>query len=152
MRVLLIFLAGLVGCAEDLTPPEIWIDYSPINLGVVGLDELDGSVELHVQLTNRGDDLLVIDGVTLRADTRCSMSFNGPDLTELPNEESAFIQLSYSPTEEGDDHLSLEISSNADNYPLLVVPICSRVVSSVSDSDEAMSCTEPAADQADCAE
>ena len=152
MRVLLFLMAGVSGCAGELAPPEIWIDYSPINLGVVGIDEIGDAVEFHIQLTNRGDELLIIDDVSIRGDSRCSMTVNGPDLTELPNEESAFIQLTYSPPEVGDDHLALEVASNADNYSVLIVPICSRVVETVSDSDESISCIEPPADQADCSE
>jgi len=150
MRVILATLPLVVACTS--TPPEIMIDISPVNVGIRSIDpELD-PLHFDLQLTNRGDKTLSIESVTFRGDTNCAFTFDGPDYFDLGYEDTAFIRGWYQPTVAGEDQLAMEVVSNAENYPTLVVPICGKGVEPGTTDVEPATCEVPPEDQADCEE
>lgn len=122
-------LAILTGCnGEDAGkgPASITVGLSPVNYGVV---EVGGQTLYHdMQLTNTGGDLLTIESIYLHGDHRCSFDFEGPDSVEIPGTQSTFLRLWYVPEEAGEDQVTVEIVSNADNFASFEVGLCGLAV------------------------
>jgi len=119
------FVVVLAACTgeEESGPPQITVDWSPVTLGVVGLPQKD-SFHFDMQFTNIGGELLTVESVSVKGDYRCAFSFEGPDETEIPTTESMFVRGYYEPPSEGEDQISIEVRSNAKDYPDFVVSIC----------------------------
>ena len=150
MRAATLSLVLLIaGC--ETTPPEISIDISPVNCGIRSTDPDLDPYEFNLQLINLGEQTLVIEDVVYRGDQNCSFNFEGPDVTELGFEETAFIRGFWAPTVEGEDQIAMEeVSSNAENHPLLVVPICGLGVAPGTEDAEPIECQVPPEDQREC--
>lgn len=138
----------LPGCGQ--APPEIWIDVSPVNVGIRSTDPDLGALHFDVQLYNRGEETLVIETVAVRGDQRCAFDWQGPDVLELPQDGSAFIRGFYKPLEEGEDQVALIIVSNSSVNDPLVVPVCGKGVAPGVESAEGVACQLPPEDQPDC--
>ena len=148
---LLIFSLGFCGCTEELDPPEIWIDISPVNVGARSIDLAVEPRRFDLQLTNRGEEVLVIDSIAIKGDQNCAFEFIGPDINELAQDERAFIRGWYGPTIAADDQIALEINSNCVVFPTLVVPVCGRgVPPGTEDAGPPLVCNVPPPDQPDC--
>ena len=151
MKRLMGFLL-LAACSgeEASGPAQITVDWSPVTLGVVGLPQKD---EFHfdMQFTNIGGELLTLESVTVKGDYRCSFEFDGPDVTEVATTESMFIRGYYAPPSEGVDQISIEVRSNAKDYPDFVVSICGAAVPTgeVKGTDEPV-CQGPDPSAANC--
>ncbi len=154
MKTILISVALLgllvVGCDEGAGPPEIAIDVSPVDVGPRSVDPDVSPLHFDLQLYNGGGDVLAISSVTYRGDVNCAFTFEGPDRTELGPEESAFIRGWYKPEVVDLDHIAMEVVSNADNFPLLVVPICGKGVEPGTLIVRPYECVVPEPDQPDC--
>jgi hypothetical protein len=128
-RLMLVLFA--MGCkpAEEKGPPQITVDWSPVTLGVVGLP-MEQPFDFDMQFTNIGGELLTLESVTVKGDYRCAFNpaFEGPDVTDIATTESAFIRGHYWPSTEGEDQISIEVVSNAKDYPVFVVSICGSAV------------------------
>jgi hypothetical protein len=146
----LLALLLCIGCVEELSPPEIMIDISPVNVGIREISPDTDLYHFDLQLYNLGDKELRIDSVDYRGDQFCSFTFEGPDVWEMGKNESAFIRGWYDPVAPGEDHISMEIVSNADNYPLFVVPICGKAVPAGTTEAEFPVCQIPPAEPANC--
>lgn len=84
-------------------------------------------------LTNcsTGNEPLTISKIVLAGDSRCSMIFDKTkDVESLVVEpgEATIIRVLYKPSDLGEDHAALRITSNAENFPELVLPMCARAV------------------------
>lgn len=149
--VVMLALVALIGCDDELSQPEIWIDLSPVNLGIHEIDPDAGPFDFNLQLSNRGEKKLVIESVVYRGDQNCSLTFDGPDLWELGEEESAFIQGHYLPTVAAVDQVAMTVYSNSQQNAELVVPICGKAVpAGTEDPGDDPVCQVPPADQPDC--
>jgi hypothetical protein len=145
-------LLACAGCEDELTGPEIFIDISPVNLGVHAVAPDAGAYDFDLQLTNRGDRKLVLSSVDYRGDQNCAFTFQGPDLWEMGKDESAFIRGFYEPAIAGEDQIAMEVVSNADNFPNLIVPICALAVPAGTQDAGPPVCEVPLASQPDCEE
>ena len=131
MKSFLCLIALLfVACGEredgDLDPPQISVDVSPLWVGDRSIAEEAPPKEFNLQIRNTGEQTLTISNVRLRADQNCAFRWEGPDITEIKADDSAFIRGWYEPTVRGEDNVALVIESNSDTLATLVVPICGR--------------------------
>jgi hypothetical protein len=151
--VLFLLLFGCAACEEDLSPPEIWIDISPVYVGIHEINPESEPYHFDLRFTNRGEEALEIESARIRGDQYCAFEFQGPDILELGEDESAFMRGWYNPAVAADDQIALELYSNAVNYPMLVVPVCGRgVLPGTQDAGPAPSCNVPPTSQPDCPE
>ena len=148
--VLALLIVICAGCDDELDPPEIWIDISPVNLGIHTTAADAGAYHFDLQLINRGEEQLIIQSVDYRGDQNCAFTFEGPDMFEMGENESSFIRGWYEPVVAGDDQIAMDVISNAHNYPTLVVPICGRAVPPGTEDATMPECQVPPADQPDC--
>jgi hypothetical protein len=149
-RLMACVLLAACGGQEETGPAQITVDWSPVTLGVHGLPQKE---EFHfdMQFTNIGGELLTLESVTVKGDSRCAFTFEGPDITEIAATESAFIRGFYAPTSEGEDQIAIEVVSNAKDYPDFVVSICGAAVPSAGlDGAEEPVCQGPAESAANC--
>jgi hypothetical protein len=155
-HLMVIFIVGLLlcgACDEESSPAELWIDIEPpIWAGNRSIDPDISPRDFNLQLTNRGDEVLTIDSVIKRGDSNCAFVFDGPDITKLMHNESAFIRVLYKPLVAEKDQVAMEISSNSHVNPLLVLPICGQGVVPGSDDPDEFDCVDPPASQPDCAD
>lgn len=138
------------GCDEDLSPPEISIEISPIRVPDFELFPDAGPHHFDYQLLNRGDQVLKIDSVAFRGDQYCSFEFQGPDRMEVTQSEPAFIRGWYRPQGETEDKIAMEVLSNSHIHNPLIVPICGRGVHPGADAGVGFECKVPPANQPDC--
>jgi hypothetical protein len=149
--VLPLTLLVFAACAEELSPPRIEIDISPVNLGIHQIDPDAEHYHFDLQLINKGEQKLIIESVTYRGDQNCSFTFEGPDKMEMGKNESSFIRGWYVPTIEGEDQIEMLVVSNSDKYDNLIVPICGKAVPLGTEDPGALPvCVLPPADQPDC--
>ncbi len=137
-------MVGLVACAED--PPEIWLDRSPVELGVVAPGE---EVDFSLQIANDGGGTLQIDPFALRGDDDCAFWLEGPDVDQLSGSMQGFVQGTFRPTREGLHQVALYLTSNAETLPSLTVPICALVAKGAKPGDVPV-CEEPPEDAPNC--
>jgi len=150
-RAVLSFLfVACAGCEAQLEPPEIGIDISPVNLGIHSIAADAGLYHFDLQLTNNGEETLVLESVSYRGDQNCSFTFEGPDTMELSENESSFVRGWYEPTISGEDQIAMEVLSNASNFPKLVVPICGKAVPPGTEDAGMPVCQVPPQEQPDC--
>ena len=135
-----------------MSPPEITIDVSPVSLGERSIASDAEALRFDLQLLNLGDEELVINEVRLRGDGGCAFTLSDPDQWSLYRGESSFVRGWYQPTTAGEDHVALEVESNAANFPLLVVPVCGRGVAEVGEQGAPVECLVPEETAADCGE
>ena len=160
MRTLagILVMVVCVACDEELSEPEIWIDISPVSVGTRSISPDLDPLHFDLQFINRGEQTLEIYGFNIRGDRNCSFVFEGPDnknageeKLELGENQSTFVRGWYKPRVVGEDQISLEMSSNAGNFPLLIVPICGRgVLPETVDAGPGPVCNVPPPDQPDC--
>lgn len=148
--ILLLGLLPLLACEEGNIPAEIWIDISPVNVGVRSTSPDAGSLHFDLQITNRGDEILAIERLESSGDQNCHFTFDGPDKSDLGKEESAFIRGWYQPVIPAGDQIALLVYSNADNVNPLVVPICGRGINEGDPFRKAPLCIVPPEEQEDC--
>jgi hypothetical protein len=149
---LALVFATLVGCDDELEPPKIDIDISPVNVGIHSTSPDAGTYHFDLQLINIGEETLVIQSVDYRGDQNCAFTFDGPDLLEMGENESSFVRGWYDPVVEGEDQIAMDVVSNAVNYPTMVVPICGKAVPPGTEDAGMPVCQVPPADQPDCEE
>ncbi len=150
LAVLLILLACLA-CEEDLTPPEITGAARVLWLGDFALDAEPEPFDLSIY--NTGEETLKIEKLEVRGDQYCSFTISQPDLTELGENDVAFIRGWYDPERVASDQIAIEITSNAVNLPLFIIPICGLGKTPEDTTDyEPMTCNIPPPSQPDCEE
>jgi hypothetical protein len=149
--VLAIAMLLCCGCGEELAAPEIEPDVSPMNLGIHVIDPEAPVYQFNLQLTNIGEQKLVIDSVSYRGDQNCSFTFEGPDIFHLKANESAFVRGWYEPTIPAEDQIALIVISNAKTHGELVIPVCALAVTPETTDAEVPVCQVPPETQPDCA-
>jgi hypothetical protein len=147
--VALLFLV-CAGCEDELKPASIWIDVSPVNLGVHSTAEDAGPYHFDLQLINIGEEKLVLESVEYRGDQNCAFTFEGPDVWEMNANQSSFVRGWYEPTVPAEDQIAMTVMSNADNYPELIVPICGLAVPPETEDAVPIECQVPPDDQPNC--
>lgn len=149
LLLIVVVFACLAACEEEsLSPPEISIDLSPVPVGTHYTDASPYVFNLMIQ--NRGEQTLEISSVVSRGDQNCAFAWIGPDIAELEFNESAFLQGTYDPSSAGEDYIALEITSNAENYTVMEVPVCGKAIAPGDDPGEDITCQLPPSDQPDC--
>lgn len=88
--------------------------------------EVGETVNQPLILRNDGRQTLMISTVTIQGDVRNHFTFQGPDVMTVESFDNALVQLRYAPTAPGWDAVRLEVTSNAENYPVLAVFILAR--------------------------
>jgi len=143
----------VVACAAcTATPPQISVDVSPVNVGVRSIDPDLDPRHFDLQFTNRGEQTLIIESVTWRGDQNCAFDFEGPDVSELGEDDAAFLRGFYKPTVVGEDQIAMEVVSNSEEHATLIVPICGKGVEPGTVDAEPPVCQVPPDDQPDCPE
>jgi hypothetical protein len=115
-----------VGCGEDPDPgtqpqfeqPQILPDNSPICLSYNPV-EVNRTQSQNVLLRNDGAQTLVIEGAAITADDDDRFDVAGVTPSEVNFRGTAVTQVRFSPTSPGWDTAFLEVTSNAQNFPLL---------------------------------
>jgi hypothetical protein len=97
----------------------------------VSSTEAGGAGEAQIfQLTNGSrTETLKISKVSITGDPRCSFEYvekRDLERSTLVPGESAVLRVLYKPAAIGVDHAHLRVSSNAENFPTLILPICGR--------------------------
>jgi len=151
-RIGVFVLLACLGCEEEISPPEISIELSPIRVPDFELFADAGPHHFDYQLLNRGDEVLKIESVVFRGDQYCSFEFQGPDRMEVTQSEPAFIRGWYRPQGQTEDQIAMEVMSNSHIHNPLVVPICGRGVQPDADAGADFECQVPPAGQPDCVE
>ena len=151
MRTWSLCFLSLVSVACGSASPEIWLDLSPVDLGVH-----DPGGDIHpfsLQVGNRGGGDLTLERVALYHDERCTMEVEGPDAWELSEGHEALFRGEYTPpAEPGVDVAVLVIDSDDPELARLLVPICAAVDDP--DAEEPLDpgdCVLPEEDIPDCA-
>lgn len=111
--------------------PQICPDLSPIRF----CSRLGGSTNtINILLDNRGESELTLSRIQLRGDARCAFKQprTSPEVGEaIKPGASAVFQFRYAPPAgAGEDHAAIEILSDAENLPSLLIPVCGRAVTS----------------------
>jgi hypothetical protein len=83
-----------------------------------------------VELTNTGESVLTIYSVVARGDTACA--FIDPELRDpdggvplnINPQETILFSFRYAPPNEGRFNALVEFTSNAENFPVLRIPLC----------------------------
>jgi hypothetical protein len=115
--------------------PEACPDLSPVRFCAreAGSDNV-----VNLKVLNRGNKPLTVNSVKVRGDTRCAfkMPQYSPALgTAVEGGDSLIFQFQYDPPSPGDDHIAIEVTTNADNLPLIVIPVCGHGVPPVQNLD-----------------
>jgi hypothetical protein len=88
-----------------------------------------------VEITNTGESVLTIDSVVARGDTSCA--FVDPELRDpdggvplnINPQETILFSFRFSPPSTGRFNALVEFTSNAENFPVLRIPMCGIGVS-----------------------
>lgn len=128
----------------DCAEPQLCPDHGAHQMPYYVLDPNGPGETLSFALTNctTGNDKLIINTVELTGDERCSFIFNKStdvEALEIPAGETRSIQAVYKPKALGEDHVHLRITTNAQNFPDLVLPICGRANPESSGTDAGVS-------------
>ena len=161
--ILALLLAGCGDGDDNLAPPQISVDRSPLWAGVRSIAEEAPPKVFDLQIRNIGEQTLEISKVSMRGDQNCAFSWDGPDITSVKAHDAAFVRFEYKPTVRGDDAIALSIESNSETYETLVVPICGQgalqeEVDQMNEEeadggttdDDTYICDVPPSDQGDC--
>ena len=90
-------------------------------------------------LQNFGRQPLTITGIRVRGDERCAFvePQTSPAIGQtVEGADGMILRFKYRPPAEGEDHIQIEVESDAENFPLLSVSVCGRGVTSTT-TDEA---------------
>jgi len=119
-------LAACPGGNDLPVKPQLKLDRSSIGFGQeFGSGTFVGtSPQQSIQITNGGQQDLVISGTTLTGDP--AFTKNGPSTTTLKSNEQTFVQLIFTPTAAGNFSAKLNIASNAENAPSQDVPVTGK--------------------------
>jgi hypothetical protein len=153
--VLSLLFVACAGCEAELEPPEILPDINPVYIPSLTSDPTAEPYTFDLQLTNNGEETLVIESVTYRGDQNCAftMETEDPALWEIDQNGSTFVRWYYDRTFPHQDQIEMDVVSNASNYPTLQIAICGEVFSPTEPTDAGVeTCLLPPADQPDCAE
>lgn len=109
---------------------QICPNRSPLNYQswLVGTDR-----PFNLLLTNAGQTPLHISSIKVRGDDRCAFAppqFAPAITTPIPPKDGLIIRLKYNPPSTGQDHIFIEINSDAENFPLLGLAACGKAVNS----------------------
>jgi hypothetical protein len=93
------------------------------------------SIPFAINNCSTGNQQLTITKVELMGDARCSFTFkDSSDYVEKkivepggPSVDASTIRTIFKPDKLGEDHAAFKITSNAQNYPTYVIPICYKV-------------------------
>jgi len=115
------------GANSCFTPAQICPNIAPITF----CTRTGGSSNpVNLTLENRGELPMKITGVKVRGDTRCA--FKRAQFSPVIGEtiepgRSMVIRFFYeAPAGAGEDHALVEITSDAENYPTLAIPVCGK--------------------------
>ncbi len=129
------------GCFD---PPQICPDISPLNLCGVGVADPDVH-QYNVLLLNRGQKPYKILGVQVRGDAGCAIA----DVRTVPaiggevtGGDAAVLNFTFRPTAAGDVQAAIEITTDAENFPTLYLPLCGRGVTGTPSADDCIACTD----------
>ncbi|HEV8320248.1 MAG TPA: hypothetical protein VG389_01445 [Myxococcota bacterium] len=102
-----------------------------------------GGYMFTLEIDNYGTDALSIAALRLVGDDRCafnSLEVDPPVGSTVASEQALLVRFVYEPPDIGPDSAWLEIDSNAENFPTLVVPLCGNGAVS---TDWTMNCDCP---------
>lgn len=121
-------------------PPQVCPNLQPVGFcsRLVGAEPQ----AFNLLLQNLGREELVITGVKVRGDGRCA--FTKPQLDPafgqpIKAADGQIVRFKYQPPRAGEDHVMLEFTTNAENFPVLKVAACGRGVTSTT-APEALRC------------
>lgn len=134
-----------LGCADDdadagaeITPhlsPIQLVDLWPLGDAEENLGSPERTpYEFVLLLQSTGTSDLVIDDVCLIGDSS-NFIIEGPEPDTVRPGEQAGVRLTYNRQSTGSDRVLLGVRSNAENLPVLRVPVCARVISEGSERD-----------------
>ncbi len=145
--LLSLMLSSAAGCGGDSEnePPQILPALNPIAYGNFAPEPSDTDTcggerpcIYDLQLVNTGNQPLEITGVEVRGDANCAIPDppefeSGGQTATVSGHDSIFLHLEYTPggttpSPLGKDQISMEITSNASDYPSLLISICGCVV------------------------
>ncbi len=86
----------------------------------------DYSSDVTVSLTNDGDEDLIIDNMSISGDDTDDFSISETTPITVEPHNTKEITVTFSPKSIGDKTASLDIGSNAENTPLLLIPLAAR--------------------------
>jgi hypothetical protein len=125
--------------------PQICPDLSPIRF----CSRLGGSsTPINVLLDNRGETPMKVTSVKVLGDTRCAFSapMVRPELSDSVEPGTSMVmRFHYNPpAAAGEDHAAIEITSDAENLPKLVIQVCGRSVTSTraAGMDDCLACQD----------
>lgn len=137
--------SGLRGAGPHICPDQSPVAYCE-RLVAAGPHTTD------LVLSNRGNERVEISDVRLLGDARCSFRTPEIDVMEIePGFGAALVRIDYAPQTAGEDHVTLEIDSNAVNFATLRVAICGRALDDASDASGCPDCQEPESADPACA-
>jgi hypothetical protein len=139
------------GCEEDPDPPEIWSDIPVVYVGARSIAPEIGAFEFNIRLGNAGDEMLIIESLTVKGDQNCSFVFEGPSNLKIGPTTASYVKGEYKPTVAGEDHVAIIITSNSVKNGVATIPVCGIGVNPGAEEPDAISCNVPPPDQPDCA-
>lgn len=125
-------------------PPQICPDISPLNLCGVDLADPDPH-QFNVLLLNRGQKPYKILGVQVRGDAGCAIEEvrTVPGIgSEVTGGDAAVLNFTFRPTVAGDLQAAIEITTDAENFPTLFLPICGRGVAGTPSAEDCIACVD----------
>ncbi len=124
----------------DCTEPQICPDQGKLRYSD-SIDPAAPPFTMTLTLTNctggPGKRNLVISGLAVAGDSRCSFKEPEVESREVKPGESIFVRLLYKAPAVGEDHAALHIISDAQNYKRLVIPICFKALPKGTSSPDA---------------
>ncbi len=107
-------------------PAQICPDISPLNMcsHAIGTE-----TSYNILLLNRGTQPYKLLGLQVRGDTACAVKelrSDPPVGAEVAGGDAAIVNFKFAPVAGGDSHLTLEVTTDAENFPTLFVPFCGR--------------------------
>lgn len=83
-----------------------------------------------ILLKNNGQQPLVVSSIELLGDVRCSFDYlvDPPVGSAIAPGKAMAIQATYLARDEGQDRVAFRITSNAENFPEMIVELCGRTI------------------------
>ncbi|MBI4815073.1 MAG: hypothetical protein HY791_02370 [Deltaproteobacteria bacterium] len=109
--------------------PQICPDLSPVRF-CNRLAAAERPASIGLLLSNRGAAPMKIQKVEVLGNERCSFNVRAePAVGASVNPDDALVvQVQYNPATPGADHVALKVTTDSENFPTLVLPMCGRGV------------------------
>jgi hypothetical protein len=144
---------------QCFTKPQICPDLSPVRFlsRAVSTATVTNAVPVNLLIENRGEAAMTITSVKVRGDVRCAFKraqFAPAIGQKIEAGDSFIVRFFYVvPNAVGDDAAAIEIESDAENLPRLVIPVCGKAVTRGTPNDPNQMCPDrTAAEYTECFE